>query len=101
MASSNLSRADLRRALQKKLMTFMLADTFDKFPKKLALERGLTFTPLVPKDVDRTNPASNTKCLLVDHDPRDPSPQKGNLLMPDTDCGKFFRRCFGKGWIVT
>ena len=88
MTSTNPSRADLRRALQKKLMTFMLADTFDKFPKKLAIERGLTFTPLVPKDVDRTNPASNTKCLLVDHDPKDPSPQKGNLLMPDTDCGK-------------
>lgn len=91
MEANNPSRADLRRALQKKVLTFMLADTYDKFPKKLAIERGMTFTPLVPKEVDRTNPAVHSNCLLADHDPKDPSPQKGNLLMPDTDCGEFLR----------
>ena len=83
------TRADLRRALQKKSLTFLLADFYDKFPKNLAIERGLTFTPLVPRIPDRTNPAKNSACLLADHDAKDPSPQKGNFLMPDKGLGKF------------
>ena len=91
MEDNTPTRADLRRALQKKTLTLMLTDFFDKFPKNLAIERGINFTPLVPKDVDRTNPASNTNCLLVDHDATDPSPEKGNFLMPDNGCGEFNR----------
>ena len=89
MAGTNPTKADLRRALQKKTLTLMLADFYDKFPKNLAMERGMTFTPLVPREVDRSNPARNTNCMLMDHDAKDPSPEKGNLLMPDNGCGKF------------
>ena len=63
----------------------MMADAYDKFPAKLIQERGITFMPLPPLLVDRSNPALNSVCLLLDHDGRDPSPQKGNLLIPDTD----------------
>jgi len=85
----NPTRAELRRALQKKSLTVLLAEFFDKFPKNLAIERGITFTPLVPRVADRTNPAKNSACLLADHDATDPSPQKGNFLMPDKGIGKF------------
>ena len=89
MAKQAPNRAELRRALEKKLLTVMMAENYDKFPAKLAQERGMTFTPLPPLTPDRSNPALNSKCLLMDHDPRDPSPEKGNLLIPDTEEGKF------------
>ena len=69
-----------------------MADTYDKFPHKLAQERGITLTPLPPLNVDRSNPANFTCCLLVEHDARDPSPQKGNLLIPDTEDGMYGRK---------
>ena len=89
MANQAPNRAELRRALEKKLLTVMMAENYDKFPAKLAQERGMTFTPLPPLVSDRSNPALNSKCLLMDHDPRDPSPEKGNLLIPDTEEGKW------------
>ena len=82
------SRAEMRRALEKKVLTFALADAYEKHPTRMALERGITFTPLPPRVSDRTNPASNTCCLVLDHDAKDPSPQKGNHLMPEAENGK-------------
>ena len=82
------TRADLRRGLEKKILTYMMADTYEKFPAKLAQERGMTFTPLPPLVIDRSNPAVNCGCMLMDHDGRDPSPQKGNLLISDTEEGE-------------
>ena len=87
MAKTEPTRAELRRALEKKLLTFMMAENYDKFPSKLAQERGINFTPLPPLKADRSNPALNSCCMLMDHDPRDPSPEKGNLLIPDTEEG--------------
>ena len=89
MVNPTPTRAELRRALEKKLLTFMMAENYDKFPSKLAQERGINFTPLPPLVPNRRNPALNSACMLMDHDPRDPSPQKGNLLIPDTEEGKF------------
>ena len=90
MASATPTRADLRRGLEKKILTFMMADTYEKFPSKLIQERGITFTPLPPLLVDRSNPALNSACMVLDHEGRDPSPQKGNLLIPDTEEGGLF-----------
>ena len=87
MTSAMPSRSELRRGLEKKVLIFMLADVYEKFPQKLAQERGITLTPLPALNVDRSNPAVFTCCLLVEHEARDPSPQKGNLLVPDTENG--------------
>lgn len=89
------NRAELRRALEKKLLTFMMAENYEKFPSKLAQERGMSFTPLPPLNPDRRNPALNSTCLLMDHDPRDPCPEKGNLLIPDTEEGNFVGKISG------
>ena len=81
------TRADMRQGLEKKVLTYFLADAYEKFPTKLALERGLVFTPLPSQNVDRINPASNSCCLLVDHDVKDPLPEKGNFFIPDSENG--------------
>ena len=88
MSSSIPTRADLRRGLEKKLLTYMVADTYEKFPSKLAQERGMSFTPLPPMMADRSNPAHNSCCMLIEHESKNPAPEKGNLLIPDTEEGK-------------
>lgn len=87
MESNTPTRADLRRGLEKKLLTYMVADTYEKFPDKLAQERGMSFTPLPPLNVDRSNPALNSSCMVIDHEPHNPAPEKGNLMIPDSEEG--------------
>ena len=82
------TRAEMRQGLEKKVLTLALADAYGRFPARLAVERGITFTPMPNWNVDRNNPACNSCLLSLDHDANDPSPQKGNLMLPDNDEGK-------------
>ena len=82
------TRAEMRQGLEKKVLTLALADSYGKFPAKLAMERGITLTPMPNWKVDRTSPASTSCLLSIDHDTYDPSPQKGNLMLSGNDEGK-------------
>ena len=96
MSSINPTRAEMREGLEKKVLTLALADLYGKFPAKLAMERGITFTPMPNWRQDRTSPASNSCLLSVDHDAYDPSPQKGNLMLSDNGEGTFFIKNYQK-----
>ena len=78
------SLADIREALEKKILTYTTASTYEALPKLLVSERGITFTQLPPREFEEENPVANCCTLLIDFDGENPSPEKGNYLVSDS-----------------
>lgn len=79
-----MSQADIREALQKKILSFTAASTYEALPNLLVTERGLSFTQLPPKEFDDDNPVANCCTLVIDFDGENPSPEKGNYMVSDS-----------------
>ena len=77
-------QSDIREALEKKVLTFMAASSYEAVPAQMASERGLTFTPLPPMEFDEADPAANSCIMVIDHDASEPSPENGNYLISDS-----------------
>ena len=72
--------SDLRQAAEKNVLTYLTALGYDQKPRQLILERGLTFAPLPPEQIQEDDPAANTNCLAVDSDNSDISVVNANFL---------------------
>ena len=78
------TQVDIREALEKKVLTFMTASTYEAMPKLMVDERGISFTQLPPKVFDENDPAASSTVLVIDYEPENPSPLKGNYLISDS-----------------
>ena len=78
------TRMDIREALEKKVLTFMIASTYEAMPKQMALDRGISFTQLPSREWDENDPAANVSVLVLDYTPENPNPTKGNYNMADS-----------------
>ena len=78
------TQIDIREALEKKVLTFMTASTYEAMPNLMVAERGISFTQLPPKVFEDNDPAAASTVLVIDYEPENPSPVKGNYLMSDS-----------------
>ena len=83
------NRMELNRMVEKGVLSYILAQTYDKKPAQMSLEQRLTFTPLVPETWSAEDPAASSDILIVDFEPGQPLPQNGNALVPDSKKGRF------------
>ena len=70
--------------MEKKILSFTAASTYEALPKLLVTERGLTFTQLPPREFDDVNPVANCCTFVIDFDGENPAPEKGNYLVSDS-----------------
>ena len=104
------TRVDLREAIEKEVLSYLLALQYDKKKNKMAEERNTTFTPLPNENFNRTDPAASSMMALVDYDPSDPQSQTGHAIIPDVpsnyeqtfdalyDLSKMHLPELGQGW---
>ena len=87
-----LSHADIREALEKKILSYTAASTYEALPHLLVTERGISFTQLPPLDFDDDNPVASCSTLVIEFEGENPSPEKGNYLVSDSkrDYTQFF-----------
>ena len=78
--------------MEKKILSFTAASTYEALPKLLVTERGLTFTQLPPREFEEDNPVANCCTFVIDFDGENPTPAKGNYLVSDSkrDYTQFF-----------
>jgi len=81
------TRVDLRQAIEKEVLSYMVAVQYDKCRDKLANERATTFTPLPPAEPGIIDPAAKSCISLIDFNADDPVPQAGNFLISDSPTG--------------
>ena len=74
------SQSEMRQAAERNVLTYILVLIYEQDPKKLILERGLTFAPLVARIFKNVDPAALSKCISVDFDNEDNSPLNANFL---------------------
>ena len=84
------TRVDLRQAIEKEVLSYMVAVQYDKCRDKLANERATNFTPLPPAEPGMIDPAAKSCISLVDYNASDPVPQAGHYLISDSPTGMFF-----------
>ena len=82
------NRLELNQVVEKGVLSYLLAQTYDKKPAKHALEQQLTFTPLVPRVWAPEDPAASSDILIVDFEEGEPLPQNGQYLVPGSKTGK-------------
>ena len=83
------SRVELNQVVERGVLSYTLAQNYDKKPAKMALEQQLTFTPLVPKTWSSRDPAASSDILIVDYENGQPIPQNGHILVPSSKKGSF------------
>ena len=81
---SGKTQADIREALEKKVLTYTAASNYEALPKLLILERGISFTQLPPREFDDNDPAASSCVLIIDYENEAPAPGKGNYLISDS-----------------
>ena len=81
---SGKTQADIREALEKKVLTYTAASTYEALPKLLILERGISFTQLPPREFTDNDPAAGSCVLVIDYENDCPTPGKGNYLISDS-----------------
>ena len=81
---SGTTQADIREALEKKVLTYTAASIYEALPKLLIAERGISFTQLPPSEFEQFDPAANSCILVVDFESDNPAPEKGNYLISDS-----------------
>ena len=79
---SGFEESELRQAAEQNVLMYILALLYEQNPQQLVLERGLTFTPLVPETFDETDPAANVNCINIDFDNEDNNIANNNMLTP-------------------
>ena len=82
------TRVDLRLAVEKEVLSYLVALEYDSKPEKLAEDRNTNLTPLPVENSSRTDPAGKSMFSLVDYDEDDPQPHNGNPMMPENESGK-------------
>ena len=81
-------RLALNEVVERGVLSYLLAQTYDKKPTKHALDQQLTFTPLVPKVWMPDDPAASSDILILDfEETSEPSPQNGQYLVPGSKTG--------------
>ena len=78
------TQADIREALEKKVLTYSAASLYEALPKILITERGISFTQLPSKEFNENDPAANSVILVIDYETENPAPEKGNYLISDS-----------------
>ena len=84
---SGVEETELRQAAEQNVLMYILALLYEQNPQQLVLERGLTFTPLVPETFDENDPAATANCINIDFDNEDNNIANSNMLTPLS--GKF------------
>ena len=77
-----VNQSELRKAAEKNVLTYLAALGYDQKPKQLLLERGLTFVPLPPKEINAEDPAASSVCINVDFNNDDTNILNANFLTP-------------------
>ena len=90
------TQSELRQAAEKNVLTYLTALGYDQKPRQLILERGLTFAPLPPDQIQEDDPAANTNCLGVDSDTSDISALNANFMAPMSGTLIFYPFLFQK-----
>ena len=75
---------ELREAAEKNVLRYLIALIYDQSPKRMILERGITFTPMCPEEFTTEDPAALSAVLMVDFDNSDPAVINGNFLAPSS-----------------
>ena len=75
---------ELREAAEKNVLRYLIALIYDQSPKRMILERGITFTPMCPEEFTTEDPAALSAVLMVDFDNSDPSSINANFLAPSS-----------------
>ena len=78
MAPSEKSK--MREAAEKNVLAYITALTYEQNPRQWMLDRGLTFTPLVPAVIDEFDPAANSCGVMTDFNNLDVSTINANFL---------------------
>ena len=76
------NQSDLREAVEKKVLTYLTALSYDQKPWQWARERGLKFLPIPALSYVKDDPAKTAWAILVDFDNLDPSILNANFLTP-------------------
>ena len=79
---SVIEESELRQAAEQNVLMYILALLYEQNPQQLVLERGLTFTPLIPDEFDASDPAAKVNCINVDFDNEDTNIVNNNVLTP-------------------
>ena len=79
---SGTEESELRQAAEQNVLMYILALLYEQNPQQLVLERGLTFTPLIPDDFDIKDPAAKVNCINIDFDNEDTNIVNNNALTP-------------------
>ena len=80
----NPAQFELRDAAERNVLRYLIALIYDQAPKRMLLERGITFTPMCPEEFSSDDPAALTACLMIDFDNTDPSTINANFLAPSS-----------------
>ena len=75
---------ELREAAESNVLRYLIALIYDQSPKRMILERGITFTPMCPEEFTTEDPAAQTAAIMIDFDNSDPAAINANFLAPSS-----------------
>ena len=75
---------ELREAAESNVLRYLIALIYDQSPKRMILERGITFTPMCPDEFTSEDPAAFSAVTMIDFDNSDPSAINANFLAPSS-----------------
>ena len=70
----------MREAAEQNVLSYILALIYEQNPRQWILERGLVFTPMIPKFFEVSDPAAKSCSVMVDFDNMDVSTLNANFL---------------------
>ena len=81
---ANPVQFELREAAERNVLRYLMALIYDQSPKRMLLERGITFAPMCPEEFTSDDPAADSACIMIDFDNSDPSTLNANFLAPSS-----------------
>ena len=72
--------SEMREAAERNVLAYITAMLYEQNPRQWMLERGLTFSPLVPESFTSEDPAALSSGIAVDYDGDSPSVTNANAL---------------------
>ena len=84
------NRVKLNQVIERGILSYLIAQSYDKKPIQRAREQKLVFTPLLPSQAwSADDPAAFSNVLLIEYEDEDPQPQNGQLLNSDNKKGDY------------
>ena len=80
-------RVELNNVVERGVLSYLIAQIYDKRPAQHALEQKLTFTPVPVRVWKSDDPAACSDILIIEVEEGEPLPQNGHYLVPDSTTG--------------